>query len=100
MVSWRKIGEKNVSFEAVYDIEAVRLVVDTVPECYAVLGVVHTSWPHIGREFDDYIANPKANGYSSIHTAVIGPRGRTLEVQIRTHKMHDAAELGVCAHWA
>ena len=97
---WRKMREKNVSFEAVYDIEAVRLVVDTVPECYAVLGVVHTSWPHIGREFDDYIANPKANGYSSIHTAVIGPRGRTLEVQIRTHKMHDAAELGVCAHWA
>lgn len=97
---WRKMREKNVSFEAVYDIEAVRVVVDTVPECYAVLGVVHTSWPHIGKEFDDYIANPKANGYCSIHTAVIGPRGRTLEVQIRTHKMHDAAELGVCAHWA
>ena len=96
----QKMKRKAISLEAVHDIEAVRVVVDTVPECYAVLGVVHTSWPHIGKEFDDYIANPKANGYSSIHTAVIGPRGRTLEVQIRTRKMHEAAELGVCEHWA
>ncbi len=97
---WRKMQEKNISFDAVYDVEAVRVIVEEVPECYAVLGVVHTSWPPIPATFDDYIANPKANGYSSIHTAVVGPRGRNLEVQVRTQKMHRAAELGVCAHWA
>jgi GTP pyrophosphokinase len=92
--------EKDISFNAVYDVEAVRVIVDSPPECYAVLGVVHTSWPPIPNTFDDYIANPKANGYRSIHTAVVGPRGRNLEVQIRSQKMHNAAELGVCAHWA
>lgn len=97
---WRKMEEKNISFNAVYDVEAVRVIVDTPPECYAVLGVVHTSWPPIPNTFDDYIANPKANGYQSIHTAVVGPRGRNLEVQIRSQRMHDASELGVCAHWA
>lgn len=97
---WRKMQEKNISFDAVYDVEAVRVIVDESPECYAVLGVVHTSWPPIPNTFDDYIANPKGNGYRSIHTAVVGPRGRNLEVQVRTHKMHHAAELGVCAHWA
>ncbi len=97
---WLKMQEKNISFDAVYDVEAVRVIVNTVPNCYAVLGVVHTSWPSIPEAFDDYIANPKANGYCSIHTAVIGPRGRNLEVQIRTQKMHAESELGVCAHWA
>lgn len=97
---WRKMKEKGLSFDAVYDVEAVRVIVDTVPECYSVLGVVHTSWPPIPEEFDDYIANPKQNGYRSIHTAVVGPRGRNLEVQVRTQQMHTAAELGVCAHWS
>ena len=97
---WRKMRRKNIAFDDVCDVEAVRVIVDSVGDCYAVLGVVHTSWPHISEEFDDYIANPKANGYQSIHTAVIGPRGRTLEVQIRTREMHQVSELGVCAHWA
>ena len=97
---WRKMQEKGLPFDAVYDVEAVRVIVNTVPECYSVLGVVHTSWPPIPEEFDDYIANPKQNGYRSIHTAVVGPRGRNLEVQVRTQQMHTAAELGVCAHWS
>ena len=97
---WRKMREKAIDFSEVYDVQAVRVLVDRVDACYGVLGVVHTSWPHIPMEFDDYIANPKENGYRSIHTAVIGPAGKTLEVQIRTREMHDEAELGVCAHWA
>ncbi len=97
---WRKMNEKQISFDTVYDAEAVRVIVNEVAECYAVLGVVHTSWPAISEAFDDYIANPKANGYRSLHTAVVGPRGRNLEVQIRTFKMHEEAEFGVCAHWA
>ena len=91
--------EKGIEFSQVYDVQAVRVLVDEIPDCYAALGIVHTSWPHIRSEFDDYIANPKENGYRSIHTAVIGPMGRTLEVQIRTRAMHREAELGVCAHW-
>ena len=97
---WHKMQEKEISFDAVYDVEAVRVIVKDVLECYRVLGVVHTSWPPIPNTLDDYIANPKANGYRSIHTAVVGPRGRNLEVQVRTKEMHRAAELGVCAHWA
>ncbi len=97
---WRKMHEKSIDFSEVYDVQAVRVLVERIDACYAVLGVVHTSWPHIPTEFDDYIATPKENGYRSIHTAVIGPTGRTLEVQIRTREMHDEAELGVCAHWA
>lgn len=97
---WRKMREKSIDFSEVYDVQAVRVLVDRIDACYGVLGVVHTSWPHIPTEFDDYIANPKENGYRSIHTAVIGPVGKTLEVQIRTREMHDEAELGVCAHWA
>lgn len=97
---WRKMNEKQISFDTVYDAEAVRVIVNEVAECYAVLGVVHTSWPAISEAFDDYVANPKANGYRSLHTAVVGPRGRNLEVQIRTYKMHEEAEFGVCAHWA
>ena len=97
---WRKMSHKSIDFSEVYDVQAVRVLVERIDACYGVLGVVHTSWPHIPTEFDDYIANPKENGYRSIHTAVIGPVGKTLEVQIRTREMHDEAELGVCSHWA
>lgn len=97
---WHKMSQKSIDFSEVYDVQAVRVLVDGIDACYGVLGVVHTSWPHIPTEFDDYIANPKENGYRSIHTAVIGPVGKTLEVQIRTREMHDEAELGVCSHWA
>ena len=97
---WRKMKHKAIGFSQVYDVQAARVLVETVEACYSVLGVVHTSWPHISSEFDDYIANPKENGYRSIHTAVIGPAGKTLEVQIRTRAMHEECELGLCAHWA
>lgn len=96
---WKKMQRKELEFGELYDIRAVRVLVDTVADCYAALGVVHTLWPHLPREFDDYLARPKGNGYRSLHTAVIGPRDRTLEVQIRTHEMHRANELGVAAHW-
>lgn len=97
---WRKMRAKNVAFDEVYDVRAVRILVPDVAQCYATLGVIHTRWRHVPSEFDDYVAVPKENGYRSIHTAVIGPDGRTLEVQIRTTEMHDEAELGVCAHWS
>ena len=90
---------KNIGFEDVYDTRAVRILVDEIPDCYAALGVVHSLWQHIPKEFDDYIATPKENGYQSIHTAVIGPKGKALEVQIRTHRMHEESEHGVAAHW-
>lgn len=96
---WRKMNRKSVGFEEIYDARAVRILVDEVPECYGALGVVHSTWPHIAKEFDDYIATPKDNGYKSIHTAVIGPEGKALEVQIRTHQMHQESEHGVAAHW-
>lgn len=96
---WRKMQRKKISFDEVYDIRALRILVPEVHECYAVLGVVHSLWKHIPREFDDYIATPKENGYRSLHTAVIGPSGKPMEIQIRTFAMHDEAELGVCAHW-
>jgi len=96
---WRKMQRKNISFFQVYDIRAVRLLVPTLQDCYAVLGVVHGLWQHIPKEFDDYITTPKDNGYRSLHTAVLGPEGKVLEVQIRTEDMHSEAELGVCAHW-
>ncbi|XOV82082.1 MAG: RelA/SpoT family protein [bacterium] len=97
---WRKMQSKNVSFDQVYDVRAVRIVVNTLAECYAALGVIHTTWRHLPSEFDDYIANPKENGYQSIHTAVTASDGRVLEIQIRTAAMHEDAELGVCAHWS
>ena len=97
---WRKMSHKSIDFSEVRDVQAVRVLVNNVEECYRALGVVHTSWPPIPGEMDDYVATPKENGYRSIHTAVIGPRGVTLEVQIRTHEMHEESELGVCAHWA
>lgn len=96
---WRKMQRKGISFSEVYDVRAVRILVPEVRDCYAALGVVHSLWKHIPREFDDYIATPKENGYRSLHTAVIGPQGRPMEVQIRTFAMHEEAELGVCAHW-
>ncbi|PHR97107.1 MAG: GTP diphosphokinase [Oceanobacter sp.] len=96
---WRKMSRKNLDFTQIYDIRAVRILVPEIRDCYATLGIVHSLWRHISNEFDDYIANPKENGYRSLHTAVVGPEGKVLEVQIRTHQMHEDAELGVCAHW-
>ena len=96
---WRKMKRKNISFSEVYDVRAVRILVPAVQDCYAVLGIVHSLWRHIPREFDDYIATPKKNGYQSLHTAVIGPEGKALEVQIRSFDMHEEAEFGVCSHW-
>lgn len=96
---WRKMQRKGVSFEQLYDLRAVRILVDTVADCYAALGVVHGLWPYIPGEFDDYIATPKDNLYRSLHTAVIGPEKLPVEVQIRTREMHEHAELGVAAHW-
>lgn len=96
---WRKMQRKGIGFSQVYDISAVRILVHEIKDCYATLGLVHGLWRNIPNEFDDYIANPKENGYRSLHTAVIGPQGKILEVQIRTHQMHEEAELGVCAHW-
>ncbi|GIX30497.1 MAG: GTP pyrophosphokinase [Porticoccaceae bacterium] len=96
---WKKMRRKGIAFSEVYDVSAVRIAVSTVAECYAVLGLVHGLFRHVPDEFDDYIANPKDNGYRSLHTAVIGPRNRVVEIQIRTHEMHREAELGICAHW-
>lgn len=96
---WRKMQRKMIAYNEIYDVRALRIIVPTVTDCYAALGVVHTLWQHVPKEFDDYIANPKNNGYKSLHTAVIGPDGKTLEVQIRTLQMHEQAELGVAAHW-
>ena len=96
---WRKMERKQLPFERVMDVLAVRIKVATVADCYAALGQVHGLWPFIPGEFDDYIATPKENNYRSLHTAVIGPGTLPLEIQIRTHEMHDHAELGVAAHW-
>jgi GTP pyrophosphokinase len=95
----RKMQTKNLPFEKLYDVRAVRVLVESEADCYKVLGWVHDRWAPIAGEFDDYIAQPKANHYQSLHTAVIGPQGKTLEVQIRTHAMHRASEHGVAAHW-
>ncbi|HXQ31475.1 MAG TPA: bifunctional (p)ppGpp synthetase/guanosine-3',5'-bis(diphosphate) 3'-pyrophosphohydrolase [Steroidobacteraceae bacterium] len=96
---WRKMRRKGLAFEQVFDVRAVRILVGSVADCYAALGVVHSLWDYVPAEFDDYIATPKSNGYRSIHTAVLGPGGKAVEVQIRTQEMHDRAELGVAAHW-
>jgi GTP pyrophosphokinase len=97
---YKKMRRKQVDFDQIFDISAVRIITHTVAECYAALGVVHSMWRPIKGEFDDYIAMPKPNGYQSLHTAVIGPRGIPAEVQIRTEEMHRLAEMGVAAHWA
>ncbi len=96
---WKKMRKKDVPIGELYDLRAVRVLVDDVAACYAALGVVHALWAPVPGEFDDYIARPKNNDYRSLHTAVVGPEGKTLEVQIRTHDMHAQAELGVAAHW-
>ena len=96
---WNKMQKKGLEFEQLFDVRAVRVLVDTVEDCYSVLGAIHTKFKFIQGEFDDYIATPKENNYRSIHTAVIGPKGRVIEVQIRTHEMHEYNELGIAAHW-
>ncbi len=95
---YRKMKSKNLSFDQLYDIRAVRVLVKTVPECYHALGIAHQIWRHIPNQFDDYITNPKPNGYRSLHTAVIA-ESKSLEIQIRTQEMHEEAELGVCSHF-
>ncbi|MPS47895.1 bifunctional (p)ppGpp synthetase/guanosine-3',5'-bis(diphosphate) 3'-pyrophosphohydrolase [Methylobacillus sp.] len=94
-----KMRRKQLSFNELYDVRAVRILVDDVKDCYAVLGLIHNLWQPIPKEFDDYIARPKSNNYRSLHTVVIGPRNLPLEIQIRTHEMHYHSELGVAAHW-
>jgi GTP pyrophosphokinase len=91
---------KQLGIEELYDLLAVRVIVDNLTHCYTVLGIVHSLWQYIPKEFDDYIANPKENGYQSLHTVILDPQGNRIEVQIRTQDMHDYAELGVAAHWS
>lgn len=95
----RKLTRKRVGIEEIYDTSALRILVPSIKDCYTALSIVHATWPHIAKEFDDYIAKPKPNGYRSIHTAVMSPNEINVEIQIRTHKMHEEAELGVAAHW-
>ncbi len=96
---WKKMTAKKKEFSELFDVRAVRVTVEKVADCYAVLGLVHGRWRHIAQEFDDYIANPKENGYRSLHTAVFGVDGKALEIQIRTKEMHEFSEYGVAAHW-
>ncbi len=96
---WKKMTAKKKEFSELFDVRAVRITVEKIADCYTVLGLVHGQWRHIANEFDDYIANPKENGYRSLHTAVFGPDGKALEIQIRTREMHAFAEYGVAAHW-
>ncbi|KMK50984.1 (p)ppGpp synthetase [[Actinobacillus] muris] len=96
---WKKMQKKHLTFNQLFDVRAVRVIVPTLEDCYTALGVVHTQYLHLAEHFDDYISNPKPNGYQSIHTVVLGKGDKPIEVQIRTQKMHDDAELGVAAHW-
>jgi len=96
---WKKMNRKKVPIDELYDLRAVRIYVDTVQQCYEVLGLIHSRWSYIREEFDDYIASPKENGYQSIHTVIVGTEDKPVEVQIRTYEMHHHAEFGVAAHW-
>ncbi|MFC4701646.1 GTP diphosphokinase [Glaciecola siphonariae] len=96
---YKKMQKKQLDFEQLFDIRALRIIAERLQDCYAALGTVHAQFRHIPNEFDDYIATPKQNGYQSIHTVVVGPQGKSIEIQIRTQKMHQDAELGVAAHW-
>ena len=96
---WNKMTHKDKQFSELFDVRAIRVTVNTVTECYTALGIIHGRWHHIAKEFDDYIANTKENGYQSLHTAVYGPEGKAVEIQIRTWAMHEFAEYGVAAHW-
>jgi GTP pyrophosphokinase len=97
---WKKMQRKNLDIDELYDLLAVRVIVDTLTHCYTVLGIVHGLWRTLPKEFDDYIANPKENGYQSLHTVILDSQENRIEVQIRTQAMHDYAELGVAAHWS
>ena len=96
---WKKMQKSSISFENISDIYAFRIICDDISDCYEALGIIHNIWPMIPGRFKDYISTPKSNGYSSIHTNVIGPLGRPIEIQIRTQKMHELNEYGVAAHW-
>lgn len=96
---WRKMGRRDIPFERLSDVTAFRIIVEDIPTCYRLLGIVHEKWRCVPGRFKDYISTPKRNGYRSIHTTIIGPHSRRLEIQIRTNKMHDQAEYGVAAHW-
>ncbi|MEI7838911.1 MAG: HD domain-containing protein [Methylococcaceae bacterium] len=97
---FKKMQNKSLSFDELYDLLAVRVLVENLTDCYTVLGIVHNHWKMISKEFDDYIANPKENGYESLHTIILDKNFNRIEIQIRTHAMHDYAELGVAAHWS
>ncbi|NOT12964.1 MAG: bifunctional (p)ppGpp synthetase/guanosine-3',5'-bis(diphosphate) 3'-pyrophosphohydrolase [Methylococcaceae bacterium] len=97
---WKKMQRKHLKIDELYDLLAVRVIVDNLTHCYTVLGIVHSLWQYIPKEFDDYIANPKENGYQSLHTVILDAEGNRIEVQIRTKEMHEFAELGVAAHWS
>jgi GTP pyrophosphokinase len=97
---WKKMQSKNLNINELYDLLAVRVIVNNLVDCYTVLSIVHSLWQNLPKEFDDYIANPKENGYQSLHTVIVEPEGNRIEVQIRTQAMHDYAELGFAAHWS
>ncbi|WP_236261823.1 hypothetical protein [Pantoea sp. Aalb] len=96
---WLKMQRKLITFNELFDLLAVRIVAEHIQDCYGVLSTVHALYCHLPNEFDDYIENPKPNGYQSIHTVVLGPQGKAVEIQIRTYQMHKTAELGLAAHW-